>query len=73
MVVTESKDMAQGTIKKLVADKGFGFIESNGKELFFHHSAVQGVAFNALREGQAVEITVGQGPKGPRAESVKPL
>lgn len=65
--------MAQGKIKKIVAEKGFGFIESNGKELFFHSSAVQGVPFAQLREGQAVEITVGQGPKGPRADSVKPV
>ena len=65
--------MEQGTIKKIVIDKGFGFIEANGKEVFFHRSAVQGVSFDALREGQTVEITVGQGPKGPRAESVKPL
>lgn len=72
-MVKESKDMAQGTIKKLVSDKGFGFIDANGKELFFHRSAVQGVTFDALREGQTVEITVGQGPKGPRAESVKPV
>lgn len=65
--------MAQGKIKKIVADKNFGFIEANGKELFFHSSAVQGVSFDQLREGQTVEITVGQGPKGPRADSVKPV
>ena len=65
--------MSQGTIKKLVADKGFGFIAGERGELFFHHSAVEGVAFETLREGQSVEYTEGRGPKGPRAESVKAL
>ena len=63
--------MSQGTIKKLVSDKGFGFIEGERGELFFHHSAVEGAAFETLREGQAVEYSEGRGPKGPRAESVK--
>ena len=65
--------MAQGTIKKLVTDKGFGFIAGGGKELFFHQSAVEGASFDDLREGQEVEFTEGEGPKGPRAENVKPL
>ena len=62
--------MASGTIKKLVSDKGFGFIESDGDELFFHRSAVEGTTFEELREGQTVEFNVGQGPKGTRAENV---
>jgi len=62
--------MSQGTIKKLVSDKGFGFIEGESGELFFHHTAVEGVAFETLREGQAVEYSEGRGPKGPRAENV---
>ena len=62
--------MPQGVIKKLVSDKGFGFIEGDRSELFFHHSAVQGAAFESLREGQTVEYTEGHGPKGPRAETV---
>ncbi|HIM16911.1 MAG TPA: cold shock domain-containing protein [Dehalococcoidia bacterium] len=65
--------MAQGTIKKLVTDKGFGFIDGDRKELFFHQSSVEGTSFDELREGQAVEYTEGQGPKGPRAENVKPV
>jgi CspA family cold shock protein len=65
--------MPQGTIKKLT-DKGFGFIDAGGrKELFFHMSAVQGSTFDDLHEGQQVEFTEGQGPKGPRAESVRPI
>jgi CspA family cold shock protein len=62
--------MAEGTIKKLVPDKGFGFIKGPQGELFFHQSAVQGVAFEDLREGQKVTYSEGRGPKGPRAESV---
>ena len=62
--------MSQGTIKKLVSERGFGFIEGEQGELFFHHSAVQDTPFESLREGQAVTYTEGRGPKGPRAESV---
>jgi CspA family cold shock protein len=61
-----------GTIKRLT-DKGFGFIAaSDGTEYFFHQSAIQGARYDQLREGQRVTFTVGQGPKGPRAENVKP-
>lgn len=65
--------MAEGTIKRKT-DKGFGFIESSsGTDIFFHSSAVEGTTFDELREGQRVEFTQGQGPKGPRAENVRPL
>ena len=64
--------MPQGKVKKLVSEKGFGFIEGDrGDDLFFHHTAVQGATLEELREGQLVEYEVGQGPKGPRAETVK--
>ena len=63
--------MAQGSIKKLITEKGFGFIEGESGELFFHHSALEGVQMEDLREGQTVEFTEGQGPKGPRAENVR--
>ena len=63
--------MAEGTIKRLT-DKGFGFISIGGdKDLFFHHSSVEGVAYDDLREGQQVTYEAGQGPKGPRAEHVR--
>jgi CspA family cold shock protein len=63
--------MAEGTIKRLT-DKGFGFIETGtGNDLFFHMSAVEGVRFEDLKQGQRVSFNVGQGPKGPRAENVK--
>jgi CspA family cold shock protein len=66
--------MAEGTIKKRLTDKGFGFISvGGGKDLFFHSSAVEGVRFEDLQEGQRVSFTEGQGPKGPRAEKVKPI
>lgn len=61
-----------GTIKRKT-DKGFGFIAAaDGTEYFFHQSGCVGVPFDSLREGQRVSFTVGQGPKGPRAENVKP-
>jgi CspA family cold shock protein len=62
--------VSQGTIKKLT-DKGFGFIEGEKGDVFFHSSAVQGEGFDSLREGQRVEYNEGQGPKGPRAEDVR--
>jgi CspA family cold shock protein len=64
--------MAQGTIKKLVKDKGFGFITGGNGEIFFHRSAVEGATFDELSEGDSVTYNEGQGPKGPRAENVRP-
>ncbi|HSC25802.1 MAG TPA: cold shock domain-containing protein [Vicinamibacterales bacterium] len=62
-----------GTIKRLVSGKGFGFVAGDdGSEYFFHQSACSGVSFDDLREGQAVTFEKGQGPKGPRAEQVTP-
>jgi len=62
----------KGTIKRLVRDKGFGFIAADsGPEYFFHQSGCTGTPFDELREGQAVSFDVGQGPKGPRAENVR--
>jgi len=64
--------MPQGKVKRLVSDRGFGFIESErGDDLFFHHSALEGTSIEELREGQVVEYEIGRGPKGPRAESVR--
>lgn len=63
--------MSEGTIKRLT-DKGFGFIDTGtGKDMFFHHSNVEGVSYEQLREGQKVSFTAGEGPKGPRAENVR--
>lgn len=65
--------MPEGTIKKLVIDKGFGFIAGEKADLFFHHTAVQNAKFDMLREGQRVQYEEGVGPKGPRATSVRIL
>jgi CspA family cold shock protein len=59
-----------GTIKR-ITERGFGFIATGeGMEYFFHKSACAPAPFDQLREGQTVSFTVGQGPKGPRAENV---
>ncbi|MDO8496214.1 MAG: cold shock domain-containing protein [bacterium] len=61
-----------GTIKKKVEDRGFGFIarEGESKDLFFHSKNVVGTTFEELREGDAVTFEVVQGDKGPAAEQV---
>jgi len=65
--------MPQGTIKTLTS-KGFGFIElPGGKDIFFHSSSLEGVQYEDLYEGQNVSFVEGRGPKGPRAEQVKPV
>jgi cold shock protein len=65
--------MSEGTIKTKT-DKGFGFINTeSGKDMFFHSSNVEGSGYEALREGQKVSYTEGRGPKGPRAENVRPI
>jgi cold shock protein len=65
--------MAEGTIKRLT-EKGFGFIDNGtGKDMFFHMSALEGVQYDDLQEGQRVSYNEGQGPKGPRAENLRLL
>ena len=64
--------MFNGTIARLLIDKGFGFIrDEGGTEHFFHRSSVRGAVFELLREGQRVEFTVEESPKGPRAGEVR--
>ncbi|HVA48187.1 MAG TPA: cold shock domain-containing protein [Pirellulales bacterium] len=70
--------MPEGKVKKIVAEKGFGFIEAaDGQDVFFHHSTVTGKGFDNLAPGQRVEYELeaggGKGGKGPRASSVKPI
>lgn len=61
----------KGKIKRLVNDKGFGFIAAeDGKEFFFHKSAVKNAKFEDLNEDDAVEFEDSEGPKGPRAEDI---
>ncbi len=65
--------MAEGTIKRLT-DRGFAFIDiGSEKDLFFHSSNLDGVEYEQLQEGQRVSYTEGRGPKGPRAENVRPV
>jgi len=65
--------MAEGIIKKKT-DRGFGFIRTNrGNDLFFHMSAVDGITFEELQEGQKVSYVEGKSEKGARAESVRPI
>lgn len=64
--------MATGTVKRLVRERGFGFIQgADGTELFFHRSALVAEGFDALKEGQAVEFDVERGAKGARAANMK--
>ncbi len=62
----------KGTIKRLVAEKNFGFIgpEDGSKDVFFHATGLQGVEFSALNMGDTVEFTVEDSEKGQRAVNV---
>ena len=64
--------MAKGTIARLMRDQGYGFITpEDGKDIFFHRTALRGLRFDSLKEGQSVEFEVETGPKGPRAVDVR--
>jgi cold shock protein len=64
--------MHKGKIKKLVRERGFGFIsDTDGNEVFFHQSSLIDVKFEGLSEEQTVEFEVEKSPKGPRAINVK--
>lgn len=64
--------MASGTVKWFEDKKGFGFItvDGGGKDIFCHHTAIQGTGFKSLTEGQKVTFEIEQSDKGPRAANV---
>ena len=63
--------MHTGKIKKLIRDRGFGFIsDTDGREIFFHQSGLVGAQFDSLQEEQRVEFEIEKSPKGPRAVSI---
>ncbi len=63
----------KGTVKWFSNQKGYGFItpDGGGKDVFVHHSAIQGDGYKTLDEGQNVDFEVTQGPKGEQAANVK--
>jgi CspA family cold shock protein len=65
--------MTTGTVKRVISERGFGFIaDSEGKEYFFHKDGlVESLDFDRLTGGESVEFTVESGPKGPRAVQVR--
>ena len=65
--------MATGTVKKVVADRGFGFITADdSKDYFFHRNALDSsIDFDRLNGGEKVEFEIEQSPKGPRASRVR--
>lgn len=64
--------MEKGKIKKLIRERGFGFISAaDGKEIFFHQSGIVDVQFDDLKEDQEVEFDIEKSPKGPRAINVR--
>jgi cold shock protein len=66
--------MHTGKIKKLVRERGFGFIsDTDGNEVFFHRSSVTGADFDSLNEEESVEFDVERSDKGPRAANVHPV
>jgi len=64
--------VGKGTIRRLMRERGYGFITTeDGKDIFFHRTALRGLRFDSLKEGQSVEFEVETGPKGPRAVDVR--
>jgi len=67
--------MQEGTIARMVTEKGFGFIKREGqeKDLFFHSNELVGITFDALREGDKVTFEIAESPKGLNAVKVSKI
>jgi CspA family cold shock protein len=64
--------MSKGTVKRIMRERGFGFIlAEDGREMFFHRSELQNVDFDELGEGDHLEFTIVKGEKGPQATDIK--
>jgi CspA family cold shock protein len=67
-------DRVLGTVKWFNNAKGYGFIQpQEGPDVFVHFSAIQGDGYRSLEEGEQVEFTIEQSPKGPQASNVVKL
>jgi cold shock protein len=71
----EEVTMATGVVKWFSDEKGYGFItpDGGGKDLFVHHTGIEGSGFKSLSEGDRVEFEATEGQKGPQATSVRPV
>lgn len=65
--------MVQGKIKKLVQEKGYGFVSGEKGDVFFHCTAVENVRFEELELGQTVSYEIEMDKRGPRATAVQPM
>jgi CspA family cold shock protein len=64
--------VATGTIRRLIRDRGYGFIiTEDGNDIFFHQTALQGLSFYSSKEGQSLEFEVEKRPKSPRAVNIR--
>jgi CspA family cold shock protein len=69
-----SEQRVVGTVKWFNDQKGYGFLAyDGGKDVFVHHSAIEAAGFRSLREGDQVEFTITQSPKGPAAANVRKI
>jgi CspA family cold shock protein len=68
------ENMSKGTVKRIMRERGFGFIlAEDGREIFFHRSELQDTNIEDLNEGDHLEFTVTKGDKGPQATGVKKI